>query len=99
MGQRVHVPALRGTLISDMPSIKELLPVLWSPTTQIFGRAMLLSSIPRWLNCWIRLTKVFMSKVKQSSVEDTLLVIPGGCCVGISVGPLGVSFSIRVGDR
>ena len=44
----VQVFPLLYTLIPLSPSIKELFPVLWSPTTQIFERGIFNSSMPRW---------------------------------------------------
>src|SRR5436190_15835969 len=59
-GHRVQQPALLGTLISLIPSMSELFPVLWSPTTQIFGRGRPLSSIPKCRKSCIFLTMAFM---------------------------------------
>lgn len=45
-------PALSSTRISEMASIKELFPVLWSLTTHIVGRVIWSSLIPSWLSFW-----------------------------------------------
>src|SRR5579859_5565948 len=46
MGQCVHVPDARGTLICEMASIRLDLPALWLPTTAILGSERT-CSVPR----------------------------------------------------